>query len=103
MTENPLDPAEPAHPLRAAYAAFSLAVEATVHHLDLVAALPTAPKPSSAGLSSVRSTLDGLLGRSVPVGWDDEHYARAATGRVPLTEAERQTLGADAARFPLFG
>jgi uncharacterized protein (TIGR03083 family) len=91
------------HTLTAGDLMTTLAVEATVHHLDLVVALPDAPPPSATGLASVRSTLDGLLGRPVPVEWSDEHYARAGTGRVPLTATERQSLGPDAARFPLFG
>lgn len=81
----------------------TLAVEASIHHLDLVTALPGAAHPSAAGLAAVRFTLDGLLGHPVPVEWSDEHYARAATGRAPLTDAERQLLGPDADRFPLFG
>ena len=81
----------------------TLAVEATVHHLDLTVALPAAPGSAPAGLAAVRATLDGLLGRPVPIDWGDEHYARAATGRAPLTAAEQHALGADAARFPLFG
>jgi len=80
----------------------TLAVEATVHHLDLTVSLPGMPAPSPEGLAEVRRTLDGLLGRPVPVTWDDAHYARAGTGRAPLTGAERAALGADAARFPLF-
>ncbi|MFF8833204.1 maleylpyruvate isomerase N-terminal domain-containing protein [Streptomyces sp. NPDC015131] len=81
----------------------TLAVEATVHHLDLGAVPGALPGPSPAGLAEVRRTLDGLLGRPVPLPWDDAHYARAATGRAALTGAERAALGADAARFPLFG
>ncbi|MET9497873.1 maleylpyruvate isomerase N-terminal domain-containing protein [Streptomyces sp. NPDC006552] len=82
----------------------TLAVEATIHHLDLVAHLPAdTPRPSAAGLACVRRTLDGLLGRPVPVHWSDEEYASAATGRSPLSAAERRLLGADAGRFPLFG
>ncbi|MFE6684858.1 maleylpyruvate isomerase N-terminal domain-containing protein [Streptomyces sp. NPDC057743] len=81
----------------------TLAVEAAIHHLDLVVALPDAPGPAAAGLAAVRTTLDGLLGRPVPVDWDDAHYARAATGRAPLTDAERRVLGPDLARFPLLG
>ncbi|MFJ9147877.1 maleylpyruvate isomerase N-terminal domain-containing protein [Streptomyces sp. NPDC102270] len=80
----------------------TLVVEATVHHLDLVIDLPDAPGPAPAGLAAVRATLDGLLGRPLPLDWSDEHYARAATGRAPLTEPERGALGADADRFPLF-
>ncbi|GAA2942779.1 maleylpyruvate isomerase N-terminal domain-containing protein [Streptomyces enissocaesilis] len=82
----------------------TLAVEATIHHLDLVAHLPApASRPAAAGLGCVRGTLDGLLGRPVPVNWSDEHYALAATGRLPLTAAEKHRLGTDADRFPLFG
>ncbi|AKZ59899.1 hypothetical protein SAM23877_6854 [Streptomyces ambofaciens ATCC 23877] len=90
------------HVLTAGDLMTTLGVEATVHHLDLTVALPTAPGPSTAGLTAVRATLDGLLGRPVPLAWDDEHYARAATGRVPLTDTERDALGPDADRLPLF-
>jgi uncharacterized protein (TIGR03083 family) len=91
------------HVLTSADLLTTLAVEATVHHLDLVVALPAAPGPSTAGLAAVRATLDGLLGRPVPLAWSDEQYARAATGRAELTGAERAALGPDAERFPLFG
>ncbi|MGV9283852.1 maleylpyruvate isomerase N-terminal domain-containing protein [Streptomyces sp. NPDC003730] len=90
------------HVLTAGDLMTTLAVEATVHHLDLTVGLPSAPGPAPAGLAAVRATLDGLLGRPVPCDWDDAHYARAGTGRTPLTAAERQALGTDADRFPLF-
>ena len=85
----------------------TLAVEATIHHLDLATALCTGPDaaglmPAPSGLAEVRRTLDGLLGQPVPIDWDDATYARKATGRVPLTAVELQRLGALAARFPLF-
>ncbi|MEU0409493.1 maleylpyruvate isomerase N-terminal domain-containing protein [Streptomyces griseorubiginosus] len=89
------------HVLTAADLVSTLAVEATVHHLDLVTDLPDAPGPAPEGLAAVRATLDGLLGRPLPLDWSDEHYARAATGRAPLTDTDRLTLGADADRFPL--
>ncbi|MGW6576418.1 maleylpyruvate isomerase N-terminal domain-containing protein [Streptomyces sp. NPDC054945] len=91
------------HTLTAGDLMSTLTVEATVHHLDLVAALPYAPEASTPGLACVRTTLDGLLGRPVPLDWSDEHYARAGTGRLPLTDAEARALGPDAASFPLFG
>lgn len=81
----------------------TLAVEATIHHLDMIVCLPTAPGPSREGLAQVRWCLDGLLGRPAPAQWADAHYARIATGRAPMSENERAQLGADAARFPLFG
>ncbi|MFG2127382.1 maleylpyruvate isomerase N-terminal domain-containing protein [Streptomyces sp. NPDC048751] len=90
------------HVLTAGDLISTLTVEAAVHHLDLVVALPTAPGPPPTALAVVRTTLDGLLGRPLPVDWSDEHYARAGTGRLPLTEPDRQALGADADRFPLF-
>ncbi|WP_037570503.1 maleylpyruvate isomerase N-terminal domain-containing protein [Phaeacidiphilus oryzae] len=81
----------------------TLAVEAAVHHLDLLAGLPEAPAPAPEGLAAVHRVLDGLLGHPPAVDWDDTAYALAGTGRVPLTDAERRALGPDADRFPLFG
>lgn len=85
------------HALRVDDLLRTLAVEATVHHLDLPGGAP-----SPGGLAEVRRTLDQLLRRPVPVDWSDVEYARAATGRRTLTAAERELLGADAGRFPLF-
>jgi hypothetical protein len=80
----------------------TLAVEATVHHADLTVHLDV-PGPGAPGLGAVRVVLDGLLGGATPVPWDDLAYLRAGTGRARLTPAERDLLGPDAARFPLFG
>ncbi|MEU0335158.1 maleylpyruvate isomerase N-terminal domain-containing protein [Streptomyces sp. NPDC006193] len=91
------------HVLTAGDLITTLAVEATVHHLDLTVHLPHAPGPSREGLAAVRATLDALLGRPALPQWNDLHYARVATGRAALTGAERAALGAAAERFPLFG
>ncbi|MFF5860303.1 maleylpyruvate isomerase N-terminal domain-containing protein [Streptomyces sp. NPDC012751] len=91
------------HVLTAGDLITTLAVEATVHHLDLTVGLPHAPDPSPEGLAAVRATLDGLLGGSAPPEWSDAHYARVGTGRAALTGAERAALGPSADRFPLFG
>jgi uncharacterized protein (TIGR03083 family) len=91
------------HVLTAGDLMATLAVEATVHHLDLAVSLPHAPGPSPEGLAAVRAALDGLLGRGAPASWPDEHYARLGTGRTLPTPAEREELGASAARLPLFG
>ncbi|MFI0162999.1 maleylpyruvate isomerase N-terminal domain-containing protein [Streptomyces sp. NPDC017095] len=91
------------HVLTAGDLITTLAVEATVHHLDLTVALPLAPGPSPEGLAAVRATLDGLLGGPALPEWSDAHYARVGTGRTALTDAERAALGPVADRFPLFG
>jgi hypothetical protein len=79
----------------------TLCVEATIHHLDLVAHLPGAAGPTRAGLGEVRRVLDALLGGAVQVGWSDERYALVATGRAAPTEAEARALGAVANRLPV--
>ncbi len=79
----------------------TLAVEAAVHHLDLVAHLDR-PGPGPAVLAEVRRVLEDLLGRPLPAGWDDATAARRGTGREPLTDADRAALGEGAGWFPLF-
>ncbi|MFF5532903.1 maleylpyruvate isomerase N-terminal domain-containing protein [Streptomyces cinerochromogenes] len=91
------------HVLTAGDLITTLAVEATVHHLDLTVHLPHAPGPAPEGLAAVRATLDGLVGRPAPAEWCDERYARVGTGRAAPTDAERAALGAAAERLPLFG
>ncbi len=78
----------------------TLAVEAAVHHLDLVVALGR-PGPRAEPLALVRHTLDGLLGRPAPTEWSDEWWALVGTGREPPGGRERRELGADAALLPL--
>lgn len=75
----------------------TLAVEATVHQLDM-----RVGDPSRLGLAETRATLDGLLGRAAPIP-DAVRYALIGTGREPLNADERALLGDDAGRFPLFG
>jgi len=81
----------------------TLAVEATIHYLDLTAHLMSAAPADPAGLALVRRTLDGLLGMPLPLDWTDEEYAVKATGRQPLSAAEREALGEGAGRLPLLG
>jgi Mycothiol maleylpyruvate isomerase N-terminal domain len=80
----------------------TLAVEAAVHHLDLVT-FSDRPGPGAQSLALVRQTLDGLLGHPAPISWDDARYVLIGTGRAPLSDAERAVLGADEAKLPLFG
>jgi hypothetical protein len=77
-------------------------VEAAIHHLDLVAHLDR-PGPAAGPLAEVRRVLEGLLGGPFPDSWDDATAARRATGREPLSDADRAELGALADRIPVFG
>lgn len=90
------------HVLRVDDLLSTLAVEATVHHLDLSRPLGL-DDPGPVPLAEVRRVLDGLLGQPEPVGWDDPTYALTGTGRRPLTQADRERLGSLAEQLPLFG
>lgn len=80
----------------------TLAVEATLHHIDLLAADDQLPRPSPAGLALARHTVEGLLGQALPASWTDEHCARITTGRTDVDDHERRMLGTAAHRLPLF-
>ena len=90
------------HVLRTADFIGTLVVEAAVHYLDLTVDLRAAP-PEPLPLALVRRVLDGLLGSPQALGWDEQTYLLKGTGRLPLSGAERTSLGAQADRFPLFG
>ncbi len=77
----------------------TLAIEARLHHVDLVARWP-APGPSD--LAVVVRTLDRLLGPPAPLGWDGTRWAAVGTGRAAPDDAERAALGQAADRLPLF-
>lgn len=77
----------------------TLAVEAAVHQLDLL----DLPGPAPAPLALVRRSLDGLLPGEPPSNWDDAEYTLKGTGRLPLTDTDRTTLGPLATYFPLLG
>lgn len=78
----------------------TLAVEATIHHLDL-AADGQMGGPSSEGLAVVRHTLVGVLGQPVPADWD--HLCPERRRPDGFTAADHTRLGELAARFPLLG
>lgn len=80
-------------------------LEMGVHGLDLAAALDRRPWLTPAAASVVLSILLGLFGNdpAPALGWSDLTFIETATGRRPLTEAERAVLGDRAAAFPLLG
>jgi hypothetical protein len=62
------------HVLRVDDLLATLAVEAAIHHLDMIVELDY-PGPADAALAVVRSTLDGLLGKATPADWSDTDWA----------------------------
>jgi hypothetical protein len=78
------------HAIRSDDLASTLAVEATLHHLDLVAHLDTAPPPTPGGLAEVRCVVEELLDRSL--GWSDERVALVGSGRADPTPEELDDL-----------
>ena len=78
------------HALRADDLASTLAVEATLHHADLVAHLD-ADGPTDAGLAEVRRVVEALLGRPLP-DWSDRRVALVGTGRSEPSAAEHRDL-----------
>lgn len=78
----------------------TLAVEATLHHLDLVASL-SAPGPGPEGLGEVRRVVEALLGMPASVAdWTDLRVALVGTGRAAPTGTELAHL--DGATVPVF-
>ncbi|WP_010551886.1 maleylpyruvate isomerase N-terminal domain-containing protein [Brachybacterium paraconglomeratum] len=70
-------------------------LEWTLHHLDLIACLDPedAPAPPPVeGLAEARDMVERRLRLRLPTGWSDAEALRLATGRSPLTDAQRAEL-----------
>ncbi|MEU6852351.1 maleylpyruvate isomerase N-terminal domain-containing protein [Actinacidiphila alni] len=85
-------------------------LEWTLHHLDLIAHLPSAPVapgsapqgagPSDQALAAARAALERIAGVVFPVSFTDRDALLVGTGRRAPGERERAALGGDAARLP---
>lgn len=75
-------------------------LEWTVHHLDLVAHLPSAAPPPAEGLARTREMLEKIAGAQFPASFPDTDVLLVATGRRAPTEAEAAALGDLTARLP---
>jgi hypothetical protein len=76
-------------------------LEWTVHHLDLIAHLPSAAAPPAETLAATRASLERIAATPFPASFPDEDALLVGTGRRTPTEAERAALGDAAARVPL--
>lgn len=82
----------------------TLAVEATIRHMDMLLELPGKPPPRPGAIEFTVSVLDGLLGAGVErPEWHDQIWILKATGREPLSGEERLLLDETVERFPLLG
>lgn len=94
------------HRITVADLASTLAVEATVHHLDLVAHLDGAVGPSVSALRSTRAVVDRaaqrLGGAPLPATWDDTRCVLLATGRARPSREEADALGGLTGILPIF-
>ncbi|MEU6508334.1 maleylpyruvate isomerase N-terminal domain-containing protein [Streptomyces sp. NPDC046942] len=75
-------------------------VEWTLHHLDLIARLPSAPEPPAETLAAARASLEKIAGSGFPASLSDKEALLIGTGRRTPTDAERETLGDFAEQLP---
>jgi len=75
-------------------------LEWTLHHLDLIAHVPSAPRPPAETLAAARVALETIAGSPFPATLTDADALTIGTGRRAPTEAERADLGELAARLP---
>ncbi|MEV8593752.1 maleylpyruvate isomerase N-terminal domain-containing protein [Streptomyces sp. NPDC052012] len=75
-------------------------MEWTLHHLDLIAHLPSAAGPPAETLAAARADLEQIAGAPFPVSFSDQDALLIGTGRRAATDSERAALGALAARLP---
>jgi hypothetical protein len=76
-------------------------LEWTLHHLDLVAHLPSAADPPAEALAAARGSLEKIAGTPFPASFSDRDALLIGTGRRAPTDAEKVTLGDVAAKLPL--
>ncbi|MEU0009136.1 maleylpyruvate isomerase N-terminal domain-containing protein [Streptomyces sp. NPDC006314] len=76
-------------------------LEWTLHHLDLIAHLPSAAEPPAETLAAARASLEKIAGARFPASFSDSDALLIGTGRRPPTDAEKTALGALAAKLPL--
>ena len=75
-------------------------LEWTLHHLDLIAYLPSAAEPPAEPLTAARASLEKIVGTPFPSSFSDKDALLIGTGRRTPTDAEAAALGDLAARLP---
>ncbi|MQY07269.1 hypothetical protein ACRB68_53690 [Actinomadura sp. RB68] len=75
-------------------------LEWTLHHLDLIAHLPSAAGPPAETLAASRAALERIAGTAFPAALSDRDALLVGTGRRAPTGAERAALGDLAGKLP---
>jgi hypothetical protein len=75
-------------------------LEWTLHHLDLIACLPSAAGPPAETLAAARAALEEIAGAPFPASFSDADALLIGTGRRAPTDAETVTLGELGTRLP---
>jgi hypothetical protein len=75
-------------------------LEWTLHHLDLIAHLPSAAEPPAETLAATRAIVEKIAGTPFPSSFSDTDALLVGTGRRAPTDAEKAELGDLAARLP---
>jgi uncharacterized protein (TIGR03083 family) len=78
-------------------------ISVAAHGVDVALTLGRTPWTTSSALTVTRGVFVSLLGAEPPprLGWDDQTFLEAATGRRALTDQDRMVLGPLQDRFPL--
>jgi hypothetical protein len=75
-------------------------LEWTLHHLDLIAHLPSAAEPPAETLAAARAALEKITGTPFPASLSDADALLVGTGRRVPADAERAAMTDLAARLP---
>ncbi|MGW2651413.1 maleylpyruvate isomerase N-terminal domain-containing protein [Streptomyces sp. NPDC001393] len=75
-------------------------VEWTLHHLDLIAHLPSAAQPPAETLAAARASLEKIAGSAFPAAFSDREALLIGTGRRTPTDAQKAVLGDLATELP---
>ncbi|KUL46151.1 maleylpyruvate isomerase [Streptomyces sp. NRRL F-4489] len=76
-------------------------LEWTLHHLDLIAHLPSLARPPAETLAASRASLEKIAGAAFPPSFSDQDALLIGTGRRRPTDWEKAKLGPLAATLPL--
>ncbi|MFD5322784.1 maleylpyruvate isomerase N-terminal domain-containing protein [Streptomyces sp. NPDC127092] len=76
-------------------------LEWTLHHLDLVAHLPGAPRPPAESLARARDLVERIAGTPLPAALSDTDALLVATGRRIPSAREQAALATTDVRLPL--